>query len=266
MVANKATQVAQGAGQQDTVSWLAAELSEVKRQLAELRRLSPSSLNVQVPGSVGPDVFAYADTVLKWQNGAPFVWAGISQNGNRIFQTFPVSYADAPTNHVVATAAWGWYNATDNANNEISPDALAGWGLARPWLSVPMYPQFVPVVPGTASNGAYLGYYSIQTAASGMAQGVTLWYGEIPLVSHPKLNIDFLGGQASGTVVPTYTLWVGGTQVDSWTSSGGFGWDNRQVSLTPWKHFTVVTVEVRVNWTGTGQLAAKVGSCYMRQS
>lgn len=266
MVANRATAVAQGAGQQDPITWLSAEITDLKRQLAELRRLSPSSLAVQAPGSVGADVTSFADGVLKWPNGAPFVWFVINQNGNRIYQTFPTSYADAPTNHVVATASWGLYNPTFNSNNLVSSDALSGKGLARPWLSVPLYPQFVPVIPGTASNGAYLGYWNINTAASGMAQGVTLWYGEIPLVSHPKLELSFFGGTASGTVVPTYSLWVAGTQLTSWTSSGGFGWDYPLVDVSSVVNFTIVTVEVRVNWTGAGQLAAKVGSCFQRGS
>jgi hypothetical protein len=243
---------------------MAAELADVKRQLAELRRLTPTSLSVTAPGSVTADVASYADAVLKWPNGAPFVWYVINQNGNRIFQTFPVTYADAPTNHVVATAAWGLYNATDNANNEVSPDALAGWGLAKPYLALPMYPQFVPVVPGTASNGAYLGYYSINTAASGMAQGNVLWHGRIAMVTHPKLYLNFLGGAASGAVVPTYTLWVNLVQVDSWTPS--FGTSTRIVDLTAVKHFTDVPVDIKVNWTNTGQIAAQVDNCYLRQS
>jgi hypothetical protein len=267
MVANKATAVAQGAGGQDTVQWLTDQLADVKRQLAELRRLPPSSLNVKVPGSTNVDMQAYADTILHWADGSPFVWIRINEKGGRCFQTFPVSYVDPGPNTIVATAAWALFNPTQSPSYDlISSDALSGWGLSKPWISVPLYPNFVPVVPGTATNGAFLGYWNISTAASGMAQGVTLWYGEIPLVSHPKFNVDFFGGQASGTVVPTYTLWIAGVQVDSWTSTGGFGWNNRQVDLTTWQQFTVVTVEIRVNWTGAGQLAAKIGSCYLRGS
>jgi len=124
----------------------------------------------------------------------------------------------------------------------------------------------VPVLPGTAGNGAFVNYWSINTAASGMAQGVALWSGEIPLVSHPWLSLEFFGGQSSGTVVPTYTLWIQGVQVDSWTATGGFGWNNRLVNLTAYKHLTRQFVEVRVNWTGSGQIAAQIGSCFLRQS
>jgi|SRR5882757_602877 len=264
MVANRAAAVAQGAGGQDTVQWLADRISKLEATLTEVRRIAPSSLNVKVPGSTNVDMQAYADTGLHWSDGSPFVWIRINEKGKRCFQTYPVSYADAPTNTVVATAAWGMFNPADDGPDWISSDALTGWGLARPFLSVPMYAQFTPVLPGTASNGAFIGYPQIATAASGMAQGVTLWYGEIPEVSHPKLRLDFLGGQASGAVTPTYTLWVAGTQLDSWTSLGNFGWDTRTVDLTPWKRFTIVTVEIKVNWTGTGVIAAKVGCCFMK--
>lgn len=265
MVASNAAQLAQG--QEKPHDWMAAKLADLQQQITDLRKLSPSSLNVRAPGSSNVDMQAYADTTLKWSDGSPFVWIRINEKGGRCFQTYPVSYSDSPTNTIVATAAWALFNPTESPSWDlVSSDALTGWGLAKPWLSVPLYPNFVPVIPGTASNGAFLGYWNINTAASGLTQGCTLWYGEIPLVSHPKLNVDFFGGTASGTVVPTYSLWIGGTQLITWTSSGGFGWDNKQVDLTPWKQFSVVTVEIRVNWTGSGQMAAKVGSCYLRGS
>lgn len=264
MVANRAAAVAQGAGGQDTVQWLADQLADVRKQLAELRRMSPTSLNVQASGSSNVDMQAYADTVLKWADGSAFVWIRINEKGKRCFQTYPVSYADGPTNHVVATAAWALFNPADDGPDWISSDALTGWGLARPFLPVPLYPNFVPVIPGTASNGAYLGYWNINTSASGLAQGSVLWSGYIPEVSHPKMRLLFEGGTASGTVVPAYTLAVNGTGLDTWNSAGGFGWDTRIVDLTPWKRFSQVPVEISVTWTGAGQIAARVGACFLR--
>lgn len=265
MVASNAASLSQG--QEKPHDWMAAKLADLQQQIADLRKLSPSSLNVRAPGSSNTDMQAYADSTLKWADGSAFVWIRINEKGGRCFQTYPVTYADAPTNTIVSTAAWALFNPTQSPSWDlVSSDAISGTGLAKPYIPVPLYPNFVPVIPGTASNGAYLGYWNINTAASGLTQGCTLWYGEIPLVSHPKLELSFLGGTASGTVVPTYTLWVNGTQLSSWTATGGFGWNYPLVDLTAWMQFTIVTVEVRVNWTGSGQLAAKVGSCFLRGS
>lgn len=263
MVASNAAGLSQG--QEKPNDWLAAKLADLQQQITDLRKLSPSSLYVKAPGSTNVDMQSYADTSLKWPDGSPFVWIRINEKGGRCFQTYPSTYADSPTNSIVATAAWGLFNPAQSPSYDlISSDAAAGWGLSRPWISVPLYPNFTPVLPGTAGNGAQLGYWNINTAASGTAQGMPLWYGEIPLVAWPKLCLTFFGGTASGTVVPTYSLWVGGNQKTSWTATGGFGWNTLTVDLSDRIQYSIVPVEIRVNWTGSGQLAAKVGSCFLR--
>lgn len=119
-------------------------------------------------------------------------------------------------------------------------------GIAEPWVYVPMYPRFVstnftnqtnaePVLPASACNGG------------------VVWEGRIGKVSHPYIQFDHVTGRVSGTnATPTYTYWVGGTQMGTFTDSayqfhlaGPFDISSRLGQ-------TNIGVQVKISATGTG--------------
>jgi hypothetical protein len=142
-------------------------------------------------------------------------------------------------------------------------DVNGGW--ATPWFNVPMYPRFTPPQNATDTNGTVYAYATVNTAVSGIAQGQQLWEGRIPTVSHPRIAIDGTWGQASGTVVPTYKLAVGGTVVGTFspafTTSAQGPWD-----ISAFLGQIQVPVTLTVTWTGSGAIAADVLGCYLRQT
>ena len=133
-------------------------------------------------------------------------------------------------------------------------------GLATPWLSVPMTPKFTP-----PANSVFQ-YFSIGTSASGMAQGVQLAEGRIPFVSHPRLTIDGMWGQASGTAVPTYSLQVGSLPPLTWSQTAVLASQQGPIDVSSLLTQTGVPVSLTVTWTGSGAIACHPYGCYLRQS
>jgi hypothetical protein len=143
-----------------------------------------------------------------------------------------------------------------NGTMLVSDDAVTGKGLARPWLAVPMTPLF--------SMSGIWSYQNI--AATSIATETTLWSGRIPLVTHPRISIAGLWGQASGTNSATYKLVVGGTTIGTWSTGALENSTKGPFDITS-KHEQVgLTAELRASASGTGQVAAHVSGCWLRQS
>lgn len=145
-------------------------------------------------------------------------------------------------------------------------DKNGGW--ATPWFSVPMYPRFVPngQPASYSSNGWGYGYASLSTSGNGVSSGMVIWEGRIPFVSHPRIAVDGVWGNASGSVAPTYSLLVAGSSVGSFTPSalttqswGPFDISSRLTN-------TAVQVQITVSYTGTGAFAADCLGVYLRQT
>lgn len=263
MVASSAVPVAQSGS--DPTSWMAAKLAELEREVAELRRLAPSSLNVQIPGSAFSDARIYADPTLKWPDGTPFVWVILKADNRRWITTFPVNQVG----NTVNTSAFALFNPMDTSGIEVfSTDATSGVGIAKPYLAIPMYRCFIPsstIAAANPANGAVFSYASVSSTAPGLAQGSTLWQGDIPLVTHPKLALNMLVGQASGTITPTYTVKLNGTTIDTFTP--GFTTVNRVIDVTAFMNLSRLPLNVNLSWTGAGGVVAcDLTSCYLRQT
>lgn len=149
-------------------------------------------------------------------------------------------------------------------NQVFTTDNNGGW--ATPWLNVPMYPRFTPPQNSTDTNGTVYDYATISTSAPNIAQGQMLWEGRIPYVTHPRITVDGTWGQAGGSVVPTYTLSVGGSTVGSWSPSGLVTSQVGPWDISSLLNKTAVQVAVTVSWSSSGVIAADLLSVYLRQT
>lgn len=141
-------------------------------------------------------------------------------------------------------------------------------GLATPWLSVPMYPRFVPNGQPTSysANGWGFGYSNLSTSGNGVTSGMVIWEGRIPFVSHPWIQVDGVWGTASGTAAPTYNLVIAGIPVATFTpgSLTNGTWGLTDISATLAQH--AVQVQITASWTGSGAIATDCLGVYLRQT
>jgi len=135
-------------------------------------------------------------------------------------------------------------------------------GVAEPWVYVPMYPKFFP--------NAFLDSSGTDpTLPASACNGSVVWNGRIGKVSHPRIQFDVVRGRVSGTnAVPTYTLWVGGAQIDSYNPTG-YGSEIRgPFDISSLIGQTNVVVEMKLSATGTGtdRIAAGINGVSLRQT
>lgn len=83
-------------------------------------------------------------------------------------------------------------------------------GLAEPWLSIPMYPAFIPNL-AAGVTGAW-------TTPDRTAENV-VWRGRMAQVTHPYVVVDGDWGYASGAGTATYRLYINGVVKTSWTAT-----------------------------------------------
>lgn len=101
----------------------------------------------------------------------------------------------------------------DYLNNVVLSADPAG-GLAEPWMSVPLYPTFIP------NTLAASGGDSSWTTPDSTTEH-TMWRGRLAQVTHPKLIVDGDWGYASGGPgTATYRLKVNGVTIGTWTATG----------------------------------------------
>jgi hypothetical protein len=83
-------------------------------------------------------------------------------------------------------------------------------GLVQPQWPIVVYPAFVPVgAPGTNVNA-----FSVNS-------GVTTYWEGRARISHPKIEVDGVWGNASGVGTNVYQLIVDNVVVGQWTTTGG---------------------------------------------
>lgn len=85
-----------------------------------------------------------------------------------------------------------------------------GSGLVQPMWPIAVYPAFIPV----GSPGTHINYYTVNV-------GVTTYWEGRARMSHPKIEVDGLWGNASGVGTNVYQLQVDNTVVGQWTTTGG---------------------------------------------
>lgn len=152
-----------------------------------------------------------------------------------------------------------WALTDTDENILVSDDAVSGTGLARPWLPVPLYPQFVPSTPAAGISGSWA------ISASEISTEKTLWEGRAS-VSHPYIEIDGDWGHASGTGNITYRLYLGFTLVGTWVETGGVTARRGPYSVGGEFGNDWVQVRVTAQTGGTGEVWCAPNGCYLRQT
>lgn len=137
----------------------------------------------------------------------------------------------------------------------MSDDSVGGKGLARPWLPIFLYQQF-PQPTG-------VGYAHLD--ASLITTEQTVWDGRA-VISHPKITIDGVWGQASGSNNSSYRLEVNGETVGSWNVGTLIVAQRGPYDVSDHVGSDFAPVKLFASATGTGAVAAQVLGCYLRQS
>lgn len=128
--------------------------------------------------------------------------------------------------------------------------------LVEPQWPIVVYPMF------QRSEAAGVAGYTTVPATS-----LFTWEGRIR-VSHPKIEIDGIWGQASGSNATTYAIKLGGTVVGQWAVSGALEVARHgpfDVSSYIGQDWLKVEVAITVS-TGTGQVAFQPLGLYFRQT
>lgn len=152
-----------------------------------------------------------------------------------------------------------WALTDNNDRIIVSDDAETGTGLARPWLPVPLFPQFVPSTPAPGVSGAWA------ISATEIATEKTLWEARAS-ISHPYIEIDGTWGHASGTGNITYRLYVGGSVVGTWVETAGVTARRGPYQVGAAFGNDWHPVRVTAQTGGTGEVWCAPLGCYLRQT
>lgn len=128
--------------------------------------------------------------------------------------------------------------------------------LVEPQWPVVIYPQF--------QRSEALGTSGYTTVAAG---SLFSWEGRIR-ASHPRIEIDGVWGQSSGSNTSTYAIKLGGTVVGQWTVGGGLEVARHgPYDITSYIGQDWLKVEVSITASsGTGQVAFQPLGLYFRQT
>lgn len=119
-------------------------------------------------------------------------------------------------------------------------------GVAEPWIYVPMYQRFIPTNFTNATN-------TDPCLPVSACNGGVIWEGRIGKVSHPFIQFDVVCGRVTGASgSPTYTFWVDGTQVGSFSGTTYQGQLLGPFNISSLIGQTNRSVQVKVSATGTG--------------
>lgn len=183
----------------------------------------------------GPDELGRQIIRIRREGGADVLWTGFTGGGNQFWRL---------------TDRFG--------NRELVSDDTESGGLARPWLSVPVSPLF------SMAASSVFSYRNLPAAS--VASETTLWEGRIPLVSHPRLSVSGIWGQASGSNSTTYRLKLNGTTVGSWVSTTLENSAKGPYDIAAFLDQTNLPVTLTAQATGTGNVACQVYGLWMRQT
>ncbi|OKJ98857.1 hypothetical protein [Amycolatopsis sp. CB00013] len=189
---------------------------------------------------IGPDAEGKQRFVLRREGGATLMYtAGSSQYGR------------------------DYWAMTDSSGRIIVSDsAETGVGLARPFLPIPLYAQFIPhTYTDNPDIGEASGYMSINV--SKLAGETVLWEGRAS-VSHAWVAIDGVWGWAVDQPSVTYRLKFNGTEVGSWTVNAGAVTARKgRFSVSAFTGQDWVGVQVTASASGSGVIACQVLGCYL---
>ncbi|RSM73445.1 hypothetical protein DMH04_41270 [Kibdelosporangium aridum] len=139
-----------------------------------------------------------------------------------------------------------------------SDDAASGYGMANPWLSIPLYPRF--------SMAASSVYSYMNLPVSSVTSETTLWSGRIPQLHHGYIGIDGVWGQATGSNSSTYRLKVNNTTVGTWSETGLTVANRGPFDIHTLINSQWLGVDLTVQASGTGNVASQVLGVTLRGS
>lgn len=151
-----------------------------------------------------------------------------------------------------------FWKLTDRFNRQLVSDDPDAGGLARPWLSVDLYPLF-----SMAASSVYA-YMNLPVAS--VTSETVLWEGRLPLAAQPAIQVAGVWGQASGTNSATYRLKVGSTTVGTWSTGALENSAKGPYDIAAFLEQADVPVQLTVTASGTGNVAAHAAGCWTRQS
>lgn len=240
-----------------SVERLEQELAALKQQFAELTRKTLYSAAI---GAGGLRVYDGGTIRVESGFGHDTFYAGESaytgkqvtvlrrHNGSIAFATF----VNVPNGEQF------WALLDRSGNLLVTDDANSGVGLASPWLSIALYPLF-----SMAQNSVY-SYMSLPV--SSVTSETVLWSGRIPEMKHGFVGIDGVWGQASGSNSSTYRLKLNGTQVGTWNSTGLEVASKGPFNANAFINQQWIGVDLTVQASGSGNVAAQVAGCACRGS
>lgn len=199
-------------------------------------------------------LFAGGDTDIPLPDGSPQpvfrVWDGAGQKRFAIYDPFPAVDGYVPV-------VWIW----DHLDNIVLTSDRNG-GMAEPWLAIPMYAKAFPDA-FLDSTGTDL------TLPVSACNGNTVWEGRIGKVSHPRIQLDFVGGRVTGSSgSPTYTFVVNGTTLDTFATTAYSSYLRGPFDISSLLGDLNVPVQLKVSATGTGtdRVACNMNAVYLRQT
>jgi hypothetical protein len=240
------------------------QIERLEQEVAQLRRDQEESLRKTLEsaavGSGGLRV--HSGGVIRVESGfghdtfyaGPSAYTGKQvtvlrrHTGSIVFATFV---------HV-PTGEQFWAALDRSGNILLSDDAQSGVGLANPWLPIVMQPLF-----SMAQNSVY-SYMSLPVAS--VTSETTLWSGRIPQMHHGFVGIDGVWGQASGSNSSTYKLKLNGTQVGTWNATGLQVASKGPFNANSYINQQWISVDLTVQASGTGNVAAQVAGAACRGS
>lgn len=189
--------------------------------------------------------------------GIQVLYFGPDSQGRQIFQ---IRREGGSTVMYTAFTTGGqqFWRITDRFSRELFSDDATTGGMARPWLSVPMYTAY-----SMAASSVY-GYGNI--AATSITSETTIWEGRVPLVSHPYISVAGIWGQASGANTSTYRLKISGTTVGTWSETGLVNANRGPFNIGAKLDEVAPVISLTVQASGTGQVGAQLYGCWLQQT
>jgi hypothetical protein len=244
---------------------ISAQVSNLQRQIDEMNRKTLYSASIEEGGLTIKGGFLR----LLDDSGQERVFIGQSPFAQDTGDTQPVFWVRDDTGKIrlgVFDAEPGptykptFWTFDDNQRVAFTTDQSGG--VAEPWVPVPMYMKFIPNSFVNATN-------TDPTLPVSACNGGVIWNGRIGKVSHPRIQFDMITGRVTGgSGSPTYTFWVNGSQVGTFS---GTGYGSNLVGpfdISSILTATNVIVEVKVSATGTGTdlIACGMNGVWLRQT
>ena len=244
-------------GQVNQPSNVLDQIRELRRELAEVRKaIGLTSATIERGGLtlLNDAFFRMVD-----DNDIEILYAGPDDQGRQIVRLRREGGGTVLYTYTIDNGQQYWALTDRTGRIIISDDAETGTGLARPWLPVVLYPLFLP----SGTLGDDIGYSNLASENLGFDTG--LWQGRVS-VSHPKIEIHGIWGQASGSNTTTYRLKLAGNTVGAWVANGLEVSVKGPFDVAAFIGQDGVPIELTASPSGFGNIACQVLGCYLRQS